>query len=114
MVWTILGQDRISGKLEAFVLLKDGASPKRQAFNEASESVEVLAIIQGNHIGNVFHNDQEKCTKYGVDIADGSNRFVVAGNTIFGNVLGPIRMPTITGKPGPTMVVANNAVPPLD
>tara|TARA_R110000824_G_C14780767_1_gene631963 strand:- start:27 stop:296 length:270 start_codon:yes stop_codon:yes gene_type:complete len=50
MVWTILGQDRISGKLEAFVLLKDGASPKRQAFNEASESVEVLAIIQGNHI----------------------------------------------------------------
>ena len=50
MVWTILGQDRVSGKLEAFVLFKDGASSKNSAFNEASESVEVLAIIQGNQV----------------------------------------------------------------
>ena len=53
MIWTILGQDRISGKLESFALLKDGANSKQQAFNEASETVEVLAIIQGNHKGAV-------------------------------------------------------------
>ena len=53
MVWTILGQDRISGKLESFVLLTDGANSKKQAFNEASQTVEVLAIIQGNHKGAV-------------------------------------------------------------
>ena len=48
MVWTILGQDRVSGKLETFVLFRDGPSSKEGAFNEASETVEVLAIIQGN------------------------------------------------------------------
>ena len=53
MVWTILGQDRISGKLESFVLLTDGAASKQRAFDEASETVEVLAIIQGNHKGAV-------------------------------------------------------------
>tara|TARA_R110001599_G_scaffold169877_1_gene359875 strand:- start:412 stop:681 length:270 start_codon:yes stop_codon:yes gene_type:complete len=53
MVWTILGQDRISGKLESFVLLTDGAKSKKQAFSEASETVEVIAIIQGNHKGAV-------------------------------------------------------------
>jgi hypothetical protein len=53
MVWTILGQDRISGKLETFVLLTDGANSKRRAFDEASETVEVLAVIQGNHKGAV-------------------------------------------------------------
>ena len=53
MVWTILGQDRISGKLESFVLLTDGAGSKQRAFAEASETVEVLAIIQGNHKGAV-------------------------------------------------------------
>ena len=53
MVWTILGQDRISGKLETFVLLTDGANSKKQAFSEASETVEVIAIIQGNHKGAV-------------------------------------------------------------
>ena len=53
MVWTILGQDRISGKLESFVLLTDGAGSKQRAFDEASETVEVLAIIQGNHKGAV-------------------------------------------------------------
>ena len=51
MVWTILGQDRISGKLESFVLLTDGAGSKQRAFDEASQTVEVLAIIQGNHKG---------------------------------------------------------------
>ena len=53
MVWTILGQDRISGKLESFVLLTDGAGSKQRAFDEASQTVEVLAIIQGNHKGAV-------------------------------------------------------------
>jgi len=53
MVWTILGQDRISGKLESFVLLTDGANSKQRAFAEASETVEVLAVIQGNHKGAV-------------------------------------------------------------
>jgi len=62
MVWTILGQDRISGKLESFVLLTDGANSKQRAFAEASETVEVLAVIQGNHKGAVtlykpFSND---------------------------------------------------------
>lgn len=51
MVWTILGQDRVSGKLETFVLLTDGANSKQRAFVEASETVEVLAVIQGNHKG---------------------------------------------------------------
>ena len=41
MVWTILGQDRISGKLESFVLLTDGAGSRQKAFDEASETVEV-------------------------------------------------------------------------
>ena len=53
MVWTILGQDRISGKLETFVLLTDGMNSKQRAFDEASETVEVLAVIQGNHRGAV-------------------------------------------------------------
>jgi hypothetical protein len=53
MVWTILGQDRISGKLESFVLLRDGTNSRQKAFNEASQTVEVLAIIQGNHKGAV-------------------------------------------------------------
>ena len=53
MVWTIIGQDRISGKLESFVLLTDGANSKQRAFDEASETVEVLAVIQGNHKGAV-------------------------------------------------------------
>jgi len=53
MVWTILGQDRISGKLESFVLLTDGAGSKQRAFDEASETVEVLAIIKGNHKGAI-------------------------------------------------------------
>ncbi len=53
MVWTILGQDRLSGKLETFVLLTDGANSKKQAFDKASETVEVLAVIQGNHGGSV-------------------------------------------------------------
>tara|TARA_R110000744_G_scaffold730_1_gene2780 strand:- start:210 stop:479 length:270 start_codon:yes stop_codon:yes gene_type:complete len=50
MVWTILGQDRISGKLESFILMKDGANPKQQAIDDASRTVEVIAIIQGNHV----------------------------------------------------------------
>jgi hypothetical protein len=53
MVWTILGQDRLSGKLESFVLLTDGTDSKNRAFSKASETVEVLAIIQGNHKGAV-------------------------------------------------------------
>tara|TARA_R110002073_G_scaffold223215_1_gene383359 strand:+ start:200 stop:469 length:270 start_codon:yes stop_codon:yes gene_type:complete len=53
MVWTILGQDKISGKLETFVLMTDGANSKQKAFDEASETVEVLAVIQGNHKGSV-------------------------------------------------------------
>ena len=53
MVWTILGQDRLSGKLESFVLLTDGTDSKQRAFTEASETVEVLAVIQGNHRGAV-------------------------------------------------------------
>jgi len=53
MVWTILGQDRLSGKLESFVLLTDGMNSKQRAFDEASETVEVLAVIQGNHRGAV-------------------------------------------------------------
>jgi len=53
MVWTILGQDRLSGKLESFVLLTDGTDSKNRAFSKASETVEVLAIIQGNHRGAV-------------------------------------------------------------
>ena len=53
MVWTILGQDRISCKLESFVLLTDGMNSKQRAFDEASETVEVLAVIQGNHRGAV-------------------------------------------------------------
>jgi|TARA_R110000803_G_C11786433_1_gene297381 hypothetical protein len=51
MIWTILGQDRVSGKLESFVLFRDGPSSKEGAFSEASETVEVLAIIQGNQTG---------------------------------------------------------------
>ena len=53
MVWTILGQDRISGKLESFILMKDGANPKQQAIDDASRTVEVIAIIQGNHVNSV-------------------------------------------------------------
>jgi len=53
MVWTILGQDRISGKLETFVLMTDGSNSKQKAFAVASETVEVLAVIQGNHRGAV-------------------------------------------------------------
>jgi len=49
MVWTIVGQDRISGKLETFAIVKDGTDSKKRSFNEASETVEVIAIIQGNH-----------------------------------------------------------------
>jgi hypothetical protein len=49
MVWTILGQDRISGKLESFALTTDGTNSKQRAFDEASRTVEVLAVIQGNH-----------------------------------------------------------------
>ena len=49
MTWTILGQDKLSGKLETFIVLKDGGASKREAFREAAKTVEVLAIIQGNH-----------------------------------------------------------------
>ena len=61
MVWTILGQDKISGKLESFVLLTDGAGSKQRAFDEASETVEVLAIIQGNHKGAVTLYEPFSC-----------------------------------------------------
>ena len=43
-------------------------------------------ILQGNHIGNVFRGEGEVCTKFGVEIGPGlSDRFVVSGNTLFGN-----------------------------
>lgn len=44
-----MGQDRTSGTLKSFVLMKDGADSRRKAFDEASRSVAVIAIIQGNH-----------------------------------------------------------------
>ena len=53
MIWTILGQDRVSGKLESFTLMTDGAGSKQRAFDEASQTVEVLAVIKGNHKGSV-------------------------------------------------------------
>ncbi len=53
MIWTILGQDRVSGKLESFTLLTDGAGSRQRAFDEASQTVEVLAVIKGNHKGSI-------------------------------------------------------------
>ena len=52
MIWTVLGQGRASGKLETFVLTKDGANSRKKAFEEASRSVSVIAIIQGNHVNS--------------------------------------------------------------
>jgi len=49
MHWTIIGQDKVSGKLETFALLKDGANSKNKALSEATKNTEVIAIIQGNH-----------------------------------------------------------------
>ena len=53
MIWTVLGQGRASGKLETFVLTKDGANSRKKAFEEASRSVSVIAIIQGNHVNSI-------------------------------------------------------------
>jgi len=33
--------------------LKDGANSKQRAFDEASQTVEVLAVIKGNHKGSI-------------------------------------------------------------
>ena len=52
MIWTVLGQDRTSGTLKSFVLMKDGADSRRKALDEASRSVSVIAIIQGNHVNS--------------------------------------------------------------
>ena len=52
MIWTVLGQDRTSGTLKSFVLMKDGADSRRKAFDEASRNVAVVAIIQGNHVNS--------------------------------------------------------------
>ena len=65
MIWTVLGQDRTSGTLKSFVLMKDGADSRRKAFYEASRSVSVIAIIQGNHLNSTtlyspFKSDQMK------------------------------------------------------
>jgi hypothetical protein len=53
VIWTVLGQNRTSGKLETFVLMKDGADSRKKAFDEASRSVAVIAIIQGNHVNSM-------------------------------------------------------------
>jgi len=71
-------------------------------------------LIQGNHIGNVFGGKQAQaimCTKHGIEIEKGDgDRFVVTGNTLFGNNQTGLADGTVPGETT-TKVVSNNAMP---
>ena len=48
-------------------------------------------IIQGNHIGDVFRGENTSSTKYGVEVEAGAgDRYVIASNTVVGNVAGGV------------------------
>ena len=48
-------------------------------------------IIQGNHIGDVFRGENTSSTKHGVEVEAGaSDRYVIASNTVVGNVAGGV------------------------
>ncbi len=62
-------------------------------------------VIQGNHIGNVFANQAQASTAHGVMIEAGaSDRFVVAGNTLTGNLQSGLS----DSSTGVNKAVANN------
>jgi hypothetical protein len=88
--------------ISANSIAKAGASPGIRVRAGVSNF-----ILQGNHIGNVFHGQKTSSTSFGIEVEPGSsNNYVISANTLVGNIRAGLR----DGGKGPNKQVTANVV----